>query len=99
MSDHDPLAFIRQTMPIRPTPEALRKMSDDELLALLGSGGGNNGTLYAAAAQAVTAELLGRQIKRSARPHWSVTPSFWLSEVSAAAALAGLVVGVIALLR
>jgi hypothetical protein len=99
MSPDDPLAFIRRSMPIRPTPEALRRMSDTELLDLLSSGGGSHGTLYPAAAQAVTVELLGRQIERSARPHWSVTPSFWLSAVSAAAALAGLVVGVVALLR
>lgn len=99
MSHDDPLAFIRRSMPIRPTPEALRRMSDTELLDLLSSGGGRQGTLYPAAAQAVTVELLGRQIERSARPHWSVTPSFWLSAVSAAAALAGLVVGVVALLR
>lgn len=99
MIDDAALQQARRLQPTAPSAAELRAMSDEQLLDLLSSGGNDQGTLYPAAAHAVSAELLRRQIERSAQPHWSVTPSFWVSAVSAMAALAGLVVGLLALPR
>ena len=81
---------MQQLSPVRLSAEKLRAIADDDLLDLLTFGGDGSGTLYASAAQAITAELLRRQIKRGPKPH---KPTFWVAVV---AALTGVVSVVLA---
>ncbi|WP_081408652.1 hypothetical protein [Acinetobacter larvae] len=57
------------------TIETIKKLSDDELLKLL-SGESRDGLISAPLLQAISYELTSRQIQRSSKPHWTVTPTF-----------------------
>lgn len=66
--------------------EEVKAMSDVDLLALLSGERKPEGMIPLPVQQVITSELLTRSISRGSRPHWSVTPSFWLLIIGTSAA-------------
>lgn len=55
--------------------DQIKTLTDEELVKLL-SGEGHDGFIREPTIQLISNELLGRQIKESSKPHWTVTPTF-----------------------
>lgn len=64
----------------------VKAMSDDELLAVIAGESRHEGFLSAQLQQLITAELIRRNLEKASKPHWSVTPSFWLLIIGTSAA-------------
>jgi hypothetical protein len=61
-------------------------MSDTELLSVLSGESKHEGIVPFPLQQVITSELLRRNMERTSKPHWSVTPSFWLLIIGTSAA-------------
>ncbi|UNW10649.1 hypothetical protein MOW14_05680 [Acinetobacter indicus] len=55
--------------------EEIKSLSDEELLKLL-SNEGHDGHILDRTMQLISNEILIRQIKKSSKPHWTITPTF-----------------------
>lgn len=55
----------------------IKELSSDELLKLL-SGEGHKGAIHESTIHLISNELLSRQIKEASKPHWTITPAFFL---------------------
>ena len=64
----------------------LKAMSDAELLAVLNGESSRKGIVSLQLQQIITSELFRRNLVRTSKPHWSMTPSFWLLIISTTAA-------------
>ena len=64
----------------------VKEMSDEELLSVLSGESKHEGIVPLQLQQVITSELLRRNMERTSKPHWSVTPSFWLLIVGTSAA-------------
>ena len=53
----------------------IKNLSDEELLKLL-SNEGHDGHMLDRTVQLISNEILIRQIKKSSKPHWTITPTF-----------------------
>jgi hypothetical protein len=59
------------------TINQIRELSSEELLKLL-SGEGHKGAIRESTIHLISHELLSRQIKDASKPHWTITPAFFL---------------------
>lgn len=83
--------------PIRFSPKRIQAMSDDEIMAIMASEAGIEGTLYPDTLHLLSAELNRREIQRASKPHWIAKAGLLLAAVAALASIAGVVISLIAL--
>jgi len=74
-----------EIMTVKLSVAEIKALSDDELLAVLNRESGLEGIIPLPLQLAITSELMARHAERIAKPHWSVTPQFWLGLVAAIA--------------
>ena len=75
------------------TTDKVKLLSTEELLKLL-SGEGHNGAIHESTIQLISNEILSRQIKESAKPHWTVTPTFLVSTIAAIASIVSVIAAI-----
>lgn len=66
--------------------EVIEKMTDQELRRLLKE------DMDIGLGMVILREINARDMKRLAKPHWSVTPNFWLTFIAAVSGVAGVVI-------
>lgn len=71
--------------------DQIKALTDEELVKLL-SGEGHKGFIREPTIQLISNELLGRQIKESSKPHWTVTPTFIVGCIAAILAAISIIV-------
>jgi len=76
--------------PLKLTSKEIKALTDEDLFALL-NGEKYKGIIPLPIMQSISNELLIRQIEKSSKPHWTVTPTFIVSCIAAIASIISIV--------